>query len=92
MGTRDGAGYTSWPCTLGSRLLAQARRGRQGLCQVASSKDKPVSVLASFTTRSLREEVWTSEPAQRGAAVKARGEKSAHDIRTARGWGGGGGQ
>lgn len=67
------------------RLLAQARRGRQGLCQAASSKDKPTSVLASFTTRSLREEAWTSEPAQRGAAVKARGEKSAHDIRTARG-------
>ena len=53
-----------------------------------SSKDKPVSVLASFTTRSLREELWTSEPAQRGEAVKARGEKSAHDIRTAKGGGG----
>lgn len=64
--------------TLGSGVIAQAWRGRQGLCQVASSKDKPVSVPASFTTRSLREEVWTLQPAQRGAAVRACGEKSAH--------------
>ena len=76
-GTRPVQAVPQVPSALFSEVLTQARRRRPGLREVVGSKDKPVSVPVSFTTRSLREEVWTPESAQHGAAVQACGEKSA---------------